>query len=481
MKNLRLKQDLYLFLNIIVLIFALLRIPDLFNRPAVPFDVTTRKSGLIITNIRNQNASPSIRTGDKFMKWDSLSVRDPAGLEFLAELGNIGENKTITISREGIVSTEVIRLIPYYPSPRNIIVILFVGIVTWIFGLIILIYGPETTAKTFLHLTISGLGLSVMLTTGSLNHLQLQTYAGEFLFHFFYSVTIGGFLYFSILFPNPRTRSILPAILIFSPLFVITMLLLWYRLNAIAAISLAYLRIFDIYFNLFHFLIFVCIGGGLLSFIHSYRTSGQAEEKLQIRWILWGVTIGSAPFLLLSILPQFFGIREFVAEEYTVVFFLVIPFAFTMAIVRYRLLDIDILISRTLVYGILTFFIGSAYFLVLYLVISAIGGEMLIEQYFSILLLTLVFTLFFSPIRSKIQRLVDNYLFTARAQYRNAIIELNRSLGSVYNTSDLHQKLVACLAAYIPADNMAFYTLADKRLELVAGMPPARNFPFPPI
>jgi signal transduction histidine kinase len=470
MKNIKLKRDLYLFLNVIVLIFAFLRIPDLFNRPSAPFDVTSRKNSLIIAHISDQNACPSIRTGDRFTKWDSIAVRDPAEIVFLAELGNIGEPETITISREGIVSKEIIRLIPYYPSPRNIIVILFVGIVTWIFGILILIYGPETSAKTFLHLTISGLGLSVMLTTGSLNQFQIQSYAGELLFHVCYSITIGGFLYFSLLFPRPRTRSVFPAIVIFLTLLVITVLLIWYRLNAISGRSLTYLRNFNTCFDFFHFLIFVCIGGGLWSFIHSYRKSGQAEERLQIRWILWGVTIGSIPFLLLSILPQFFGVREFVAEEYTVVFFLAIPFAFTMAIVRYRLLDIDILISRTLVYGILTFFIGSAYFLVLYLVISAIGRALIIEQYFSVLLLTLLLTLFFSPIRKRVQRLVDDYLFTARAQYRTAVMEINRGLGSVYNTSDLHHKLVTLLAAYIPADNLAFYTLRDNKLELVAGM-----------
>jgi len=474
MRKLISRQGFYLFINTVVLFTALLRIPDLFNRPDAPFTVELYGENLRIKNIDAPDACPTLNSEDLLLKWDSLAVSHPLEIEFLAEMGSIDQVITVTVVQQNAESRQPIRLIPYYPSPRNIMVILFVGLITWIFGVIILIYGPDTTAKTVLHWTITGLGLSVMLTTGSLDQYYPLTYITEFFFHIFYTVTIGGFLYFSILFPKPKVKNTaLSGMLIFAPLTVLTAALIWQRFKAISFISLEYLQTFIWLFDIFHLLIFICIGGGIIFFIIAYRTATQSGERLQNRWILWGVIIGSTPFLLLSILPQFFGITEFVAEEYTVIFFLVIPFAFTMAIVRYRLLDIDILISRTLVYAILTFFIGSAYFMVLFLIISAIGNEPIFEKYFSVLLLTLLVTVFFNPLRVRVQLLVDNYLFTARGQYRDAMLKINREMGSVYNTTDLYQGLVNCLASYIPAENFAFYIFVGGTLELAT----AKNVP----
>ncbi len=463
------RYGIYLLLNSTVLILALMHTPDLFNRPSTPFNIEFSTDKLIVSDLKNKDACPELRPGDRVLSWDSITLRKPIDIDFLADLGKIGESVNLTFERQNKQFDTQIHLISYYSSPRNIIVILFVGLITCIFGVIILLYGPDTIAKTVLHWTITGLGLSVMLTTGSLYQSNTLTYVIEFLFHIYYTITIGGFLFFAILFPWPRTRHIKrTAALIFAPLILITLALIWYRFHAIALTSLEDLRIFALLFDIFHLLIFVCIGGGILFFIHTYRISDKTNEKSQSRWILWGVTIGSFPFLLLSIMPQFFGITELIAEEYTVIFFLVIPFSFTMAIVRYRLLNIDLLISRTLVYGILTLFIGSAYFLMIFLIISAIGGAFIFEEYFTILLITLLVTVFFNPLRIRVQRLVDNYLFTAREQYRNAVRKINRELGSVYNTADLFQLLVNCLSAYIPAEKIAFYSFANGNLDLAA-------------
>ncbi len=480
MQKLYSRHGIYLFVNSVALFIALLHSPDLFHRPAAPFSAALHNGELIITEIKNAKACPELRQGDRLVTWDSLRPSKLIDIEFLAELRTIGDSVRITVERESNIFSLQMLLVPYYSSPRNIIVILFVGLITCIFGIIILLYGPDTIAKTVLYWTVTSLGLSVLLTTGSLHRETFLSFVNESLFHIYYTITIGGFLFFSILFPRQRIKYIKHTLaIIFTPLAVLTLALIWYRLRAIFLMSLQDLHIFSVLFDIFHLCIYICIGGGILSFLHAIRTSDKTDEKSQSRWILWGVTIGSFPFLFLSIMPQFFGISELVAEEFTVIFFLVIPFSFTMAIVRYRLLNIDILINRTLVYGILTVFIGSAYLLVLFLIISAIGGSLIFEEYFTIMLITFLVTVFFNPIRARVQKIVDNYLFTARAQYRNALRIINRDLGSVYNTIDLFQQLVQCLATYIPADIIAFYRYENGRLELTATSSgkPVKNVP----
>ena len=90
-----------------------------------------------------------------------------------------------------------------------------------------------------------------------------------------------------------------------------------------------------------------------------------------------------------------------------------IPVAVAIAILRYRLFDVDLLISRTLVYGLLTVLLGAAY-AGLVLAGQAVFSSFAGGSNLAIAVSTLVVAALFLPLRSRVQRFVDRRFYRRR-------------------------------------------------------------------
>lgn len=77
------------------------------------------------------------------------------------------------------------------------------------------------------------------------------------------------------------------------------------------------------------------------------------REKNQAKWVLVGFAVGSSPYVFFRNLVQLIGMDAPFPHHVDRIFELAIPLSFGMAIARYRLLDIDIIIRRGLIYGLL--------------------------------------------------------------------------------------------------------------------------------
>lgn len=159
--------------------------------------------------------------------------------------------------------------------------------------------------------------------------------------------------------------------------------------------------------------------GALASMIVRYRRAG-ATERLQMKWlfypigiaIIWWVPLGG---ILSWIAPQLAARIE--ADFGLIPFFLVtlvIPVAIGVAILRYRLFDIDVIIRRTLVYGMVTAALAVIYFgsVVLLQQLSArLSGE---QSPVAIVISTLLIAAMFSPVRRRVQEFIDRRFYRTR-------------------------------------------------------------------
>jgi hypothetical protein len=143
-----------------------------------------------------------------------------------------------------------------------------------------------------------------------------------------------------------------------------------------------------------------CIMAAVISLVLRFRRS-RGVERQQLKWIVY------AGMLLLLTVPVGMYLPAPIGDALWGLIIAFVPVAAGIAILRYRLYDIDRLINRTLVYGLLTAGLGLGYaaaVLVLGQVFGGVGGE---PPSWAVAGATLAVAALFQPARRRIQAVVD--------------------------------------------------------------------------
>ncbi len=171
--------------------------------------------------------------------------------------------------------------------------------------------------------------------------------------------------------------------------------------------------------NLLYLLLtFGCIGLLGMAQIYRYRHMSNAIERQQIKWVVFSCAVViSGEFvlwLLLLIFPslgQVASLYDLYFNPVSIILILLIPLSLGIAILRYRLWDIDVLINRTLVYGTLTGILALVY------VGNIIAFQFLLRGLFhqtsevAIVISTLFIAALFQPLRKRIQQVIDRRFY----------------------------------------------------------------------
>lgn len=171
-----------------------------------------------------------------------------------------------------------------------------------------------------------------------------------------------------------------------------------------------------------------------VAFYRSYRTAN-VEEKRQVVWPLWGLLITIGIKILTYV--AMFGLMGYLAvtrrdlipwrgtleilQLIPLVVTVLVPLSFAAAIFKYRLMNIDVIIRKTVVYAIL-----STLIVVVYLgVVGGLGTLLIsyagVQNQTMVVASTLVVALLFVPMRNKLQTLVDRNLFRHKYDYPEAL------------------------------------------------------------
>jgi hypothetical protein len=150
--------------------------------------------------------------------------------------------------------------------------------------------------------------------------------------------------------------------------------------------------------------------GSIVSLIVRFRRAA-GVERLQLKWVAWGVGIIGGAFVANGILVQFVN-SEAIAPFLSAIICL-FPITVGVAVLRYRLYEIDRVIAKTLVYGSLTIVLGAAY------VGLVLAGQTVLSSFaggsdLAIAVSTLVVAALFLPLRSRLRRFVDRRFYRRR-------------------------------------------------------------------
>jgi signal transduction histidine kinase len=448
----------YLAIDSAILVVCFLHIPSIVLRPTTPFEIEKSDGQLLVRHSVDARASGGVKEGDVVVRWREQGVANPEALEFLADLSSIGDTVRIEYRRAGTSQTSLVTLVPFYPSLRFIIITIFVGIVMWGVGIYVLWNGWRELAGRVLHWVLIFFAAVVMLTWGAVLKNGVETLLRPVIFLVSYEIGVPLFFFFTVLYPRKKAGSAaFIATITFIPATVIFAASTYFYLRALNFSSVEYFNSFQSVYDVFHAALLFYIGGGILNLIHSYITAETSEERQRLKWILWGFIAGAIPFIFLFILPQLFFSTYLIDEEYLTIFFLVIPFAFAVSFIKYRLFDIEVVINRSIVYSVLTVFIVAAYVLTVLLVTSLIGGQAVFEDYLFVVGVTLVVAWLINPLRGRIQRLVDESLFAARTNFRAAITKMSDALHKALSSEELFSAFAESIRQVIPSEALAVY------------------------
>ena len=184
-------------------------------------------------------------------------------------------------------------------------------------------------------------------------------------------------------------------------------------------------------------------------------TSDRRPPARQLRWIIWGTAFGAGPFAIGYALPYALGLRVPLPMELSVIPLSLVPLAFASALIRYRLMDVEVIVKRSLVYTAVILAIFTIYATLLRLAGIVFLDAAERHNMIIAMLATIVVVLLFSPVKSAIQNALDRAFYRDKYDYRRALVGFARDLNSDLDLDRLSERLVARIRETFVIDRMA--------------------------
>jgi hypothetical protein len=198
---------------------------------------------------------------------------------------------------------------------------------------------------------------------------------------------------------------------------------------------------------------------GAVSLFFRYRVAN-ATERQQLRWFAYVASIFCisvfSPFIF-----EFSGMFELVRA---VIMFTSLPIAIGIAILRYRLFDIDLIIRKTLVYAALTITLALVFFggvALLQQVVGRITG--MEDSPVAIVISTLLIAALFSPLRRRIQDLIDRRFYRQKYNAEQALADFAATARNETDLEALTGKLVEVVSQTVQPEQVVLWLRPGKK------------------
>jgi len=316
------------------------------------------------------------------------------------------------------------------------------------------VYFRRRNAPRALHfylLCLASFVLSAFHYTGKLNNFDKVIYLGNVV-AWFLAPTL--FLHFCFVFPEPqkwiRRRGL--ALLVYVPGLAL--------LATHFGFEYGFLRsdapLIEVRWLLDRaWLAFLCAmyfaGGVVVAF--QLRHAEDPVVRRQLTWLRNGALVGVLPFSLIYAIPYLMGVAPTHAMNLAVLSLPLIPLTWAYAILRYRLMDVDLIFQEGYVYTLATLSVLGIFYTMIFAVSRAaeLNGTTMV-------VLILFAAFLFQPIRNWIQEQLDRYYFYKdRYDYRRTLIEFARELGSPTDLAEMLESVADRLIRTLGIRHVAFF------------------------
>jgi PAS domain S-box-containing protein len=396
-----------------------------------------------------------IREGDVLIAVGAEEALSPSRLESLLAARRPGERATYILLRES--ERRVLDVVVQPLARGNISAFYYLslaGFFCLVVGSVVLLRRPADRAALHFYAVCALFFLVYSISyTGSLTRFDWALFWIDSLAVLFLPAV---FLHFCLAFPERRPRTprawLVPAL--YLPALVVTgagamshaLLAAGEEKSALWAIVEAIDRAEPLYFASYFTLAVAVL-------VDSYRRTRGLVPRRQVKWLLWGTAAGVFPFLAFYALPFALGRDPGLALELAGYGPLaLIPLSLAYAVVKHRLMDVELLFRRALGYVL-------AVAVIVGLALLAVGvTDVLWEEPHTTLIALLsavVVVLAFTPVKVRIQEVLDRLFYKERYSSRKALVRLSEDLNADLDLERTSERLLEGIGAALGLREMA--------------------------
>jgi hypothetical protein len=194
----------------------------------------------------------------------------------------------------------------------------------------------------------------------------------------------------------------------------------------------------------------IAFASALMAQIYRYGRVSNAVQRQQTKWVVFGTAVAVAGLLAVYAYTDFASqggtVGQLIANAAWSFFSLLIPLSIGLAILRSRLWDIDLLIRRTLIYGVLTVLLVFVYLgvvVALQAVFTALTGSARSELV--TVLSTLAIAALFVPLRGRLQAFIDHRFYRRKYDAARTLAQFGANLRDEVNLTELSDHLLTAV------------------------------------
>ena len=207
--------------------------------------------------------------------------------------------------------------------------------------------------------------------------------------------------------------------------------------------------------------------GSVGSLIVRFRRS-RGDERQQIKWVALALGLLVFSFVLSEVLLQLGIESDFVDSVVTGLAFLSIPASIGVAVLRFRLYELDVVVKKALVAGALAVFVVAVYGVLVWVFGAVASGR---ENSASLFIIALVLGVAFRPVARFARRIADRLVYGRRATPYEVLTEFSERLGDAYATEDVLGRMAQILGEAAGAERARVWLVVGGRLVPEAAWP----------
>lgn len=206
---------------------------------------------------------------------------------------------------------------------------------------------------------------------------------------------------------------------------------------------------------------------GFITFAVTYFVAVEPSRRKQLRPMIVGVVIGILSVVYTNVIQASNQFVLFTSPVLLLPALLVValPASFGFAIFRYRLMDIDLVLKRSLLYAIVTATLAGMYLLIVYAIGSTasylLGTE---ESELGTLFAFVVIAFAFDPLKRKAQEWIDWFFYQERYNYQRALLEFSQELPSKIHLDEILGSIISRISSTMHVEKVAVIVCDEQQV-----------------